>query len=82
MATFIGRHGSSTMMSSASLMIDSIEMANPDIDIHTVTLVLNGQHGEFDLVVEATDGDMEDRRWTGIAYRTGGVSEFKEVDPL
>jgi hypothetical protein len=80
MATFPGRHGSSTMMSSASLMIDSIEMANPAMDIHTVTLILNGQHGEFDLVVEATDGDMEDHRWEGVAYRSGGVRDFKEVE--
>jgi hypothetical protein len=50
-----------------------------DMDVHTITLILDGRHGEFNLVVEATDMDtMEEHRWTGIAHRGGGVTDFEE----
>lgn len=48
-------------------------------DVHTVLLVLNGQHGEFDLRVEATDDDLEDHAWTGIVGRYGGVRDWRKV---
>lgn len=80
MGTFNGTYGSNAMMTAVSLHLDSIQLADDDMDIHTVTLVLNGQHGEFDLVVEATDEDLEDHRWEGIAYRNGGVTDFKKVE--
>jgi hypothetical protein len=67
------------IMASVADAIDAID--DGSIDVHTVTLILNGQHGEFDLRVEATDDDMEERVWTGVAYRTGGVRDFGEVDP-
>jgi len=78
MATFHNTYGSSPMLASVAEYVGSIELDDA-IDIHTITLVLNGQHGEFDLAIEATDADMEDRKWTGIAHRAGGVAQFGEV---
>jgi hypothetical protein len=80
MGTFNGTYGSNAMMTAVSLHLDSIQLLDDDMDIHTVTLVLSGYSGEFDLVVEATDGEMEDHKWTGVAYRNGGVTDFKKVD--
>jgi hypothetical protein len=65
------------MMSAVADAIDATDTG--DIDVHTITLVLNGQHGEFDLRIEATNDDMEERVWTGIAHRGGGVSDLGEV---
>ena len=80
MSTFHGTYGSQAMMSAVSMLLDSIQLDDDEMDIHTVTLVLNGQHGEFDLVVEATDDDLEDHKWTGVAHRTGGVAGWQKVD--
>ncbi len=51
------------------------------VDVHTITLVLNGQHGEFDLEVQGNEDDDspwlgEDVCWSGIAHRMGGVSDW------
>jgi len=78
-STFIGHRGAEAMFTAVGEIVTSIELMDEDIDIHTITLVLNGQHGEFDLVVEATDQDMEDRKWEAIAYRSGGVMGLNEV---
>jgi hypothetical protein len=51
-----------------------------DVDIHTITLELSGRHGEFDLTVLATNESLEPLKWTGVAYRYGGVGEFEEVE--
>jgi hypothetical protein len=65
------------MFASVGQIVTDIEDKFPDMDIHTITLVLNGQHGEFDLTVEATGGEfLEDHKWTGMAHRTGGVSNI------
>jgi len=81
MATFTITYGAEPMLSAVAQFLKDVEMPDTgDIDIHTITLVLNGQHGEFDLVVEATDEDLEDHRWEGIAYRNGGVTDFKKVE--
>lgn len=31
-------------------------------DVHTVKIVLNGQHGGWDVIIEATDEELEDFR--------------------
>lgn len=85
MSTFSNTYGAEPMLASVAEHLKDIEMPDTgDIDIHTITLVLNGQHGEFDLVVEATESEgymvVEEHRWEGIAYRSGGVSDFKEVE--
>jgi hypothetical protein len=81
MATFNNTYGPEPMLASvAHALSHDVEGADEEMDIHTITLVLNGQSGEFDLVVEATDMDtMEEHRWEGMAHRYGGVSGFKEV---
>jgi hypothetical protein len=78
MATFVGSYGARAMFESVAEYVDSVDQDSPEMDVHTVTLVL-GQHGEFDLVIEATDEDLEAHRWEGVAHRTGGVSGFGEV---
>ena len=75
MGTFI--RSAEHMMASVADAIDATDTG--DIDVHTISLTLNGQHGEFDLRIEATDEDMQDRLWTGIAYRIGGVADLGEV---
>lgn len=70
MGTFNGTYGSEAMFSAISQEIDR---RWSHLDVHTVTLTLNGQHGEFDLTVEATDESLEDVRVDGIAFRNGGV---------
>lgn len=79
MSTFNQTYGSEPMTSAVAAHLDSIQLVDSEMDIHTITLVLNGQHGEFDLIIEATDSVMEDRRWEGIAHRTGGVTALKAV---
>lgn len=79
MSTFHDTYGSEAMLAGVASQIDSIELMDSTIDIHTISLVLNGQHGEFDLTIEATDADMEDRTWKGIAFRSGGVMDMREV---
>lgn len=83
MATFSHAYGAVAMMESVARALRDIE--EPDtgsVDIHTITLVRNGNHGEFDLTVKATDdseGFLEDREWCGIAYRLGGTIDLEEV---
>lgn len=62
-----------------SAVSDVVVVLDHSYDVHTITLVLNGQHGEFDLTVEATDDDLEDYQWKGIAYRHGGVDDLKQT---
>lgn len=79
MTTF--NRSSENMFSAVAECVDAAERIPGDLDVHTITLILNGQHGEFDLVVEATDQDLEDVRFEGIAYRNGGVTDFRQVEP-
>jgi hypothetical protein len=62
-------------------VIDDLETKGHEV--HTIKLVLNGQHGEFDLTVEATTDTrfLEDVTATGIAHRSGGVTELVVVEP-
>lgn len=80
MTTFNGTYGSTAMFASVALHVATVETSGP-YDVHTVLLVLNGQHGEFDLRIEATDDDLEDHAWIGVAHRTGGVAGFRKVTP-
>jgi len=81
MNTFPGTYGSEPMLAAVATQIDSIQLMDEEMAVHTVTLVLNGQHGEFDLRIEATQmEEMEEHAWTGIAFRAGGVMDLKEVD--
>lgn len=78
MTTFINT--SIHTMAAVATVIDDLETRGHEV--HTVTLVLNGQHGEFDLTVLATtDPDLEEVKATGIAHRSGGVSELVVVEP-
>ena len=83
MSTFDHRYGPNAMLEGVARAIKDIE--EPDtgsVDVHTISLVLNGQHGEFDCVVEATDdseGFLEDRKWVGIAGRYG-TCDLEEVE--
>lgn len=79
MATFSHGYGPAPMLDSVAVFAKEVE-ANEEMDIHTITLTLNGQHGEFDLVIEATDQDLEDHRWEGVAHRSGGVRDFRKVE--
>lgn len=76
MATWSNTYGSAAMMASIADAVSKFETGHM-VDVHTITLSLSGQHGEFDLTVEATNGDMEDVKMTAIAHRYGGVSTFQ-----
>ena len=76
MTTFTNTYGPEPMLGSVGQAITEVERHG--VDVHTVTLLLNGQHGEFDLTIEATDDDLENRRWTGVAHRFGGVAGLHE----
>lgn len=81
MTTFYGTYGSAPLLASVAANIDKDIPA--DVDVHTITLVLNGSHGEFDLVVEGTadvSGNLEGVRFEGVAHRSGGVAGFHRVD--
>lgn len=81
MATFGSTYRSEPILASVAVAVTGIEVADDDMDVHTITLILDGRHGEFNLVVEATQMEtMEEHRWEGIAHRTGGVSGFGEVE--
>ena len=73
----------STFYSSSEHMLsavaDLVDYVDGKADVHTITLELNGQHGEFDLRVLATDDDMEPVEFTAIAHRGGGLTERREV---
>jgi hypothetical protein len=64
------------MLSAVAELVDKVD---GDVDVHTITLELNGQHGEFDLRVLATDDDMENVEFTAIAHRGGGLTDIREV---
>lgn len=49
------------------------------LDVHTVTLTLNGQHGGFDVKLEATDANMQDVTLTGILTNYGAVVDLTEA---
>jgi hypothetical protein len=73
MRTFNGTYGADPMMASVAQAVDEFEQKN-DVQVHTITLILNGQHGEFDLTVVGSDDDMEDVTLNAVAHRHGGVS--------
>lgn len=50
-------------------------------DIHTVVLVSNGQHGGYDLRIEATDADLTDHAWEGTINTVGKVRHWHKVIP-
>lgn len=84
MPTFDNTYGPDAMMASVSQALKRLQEQEGDaLYIHTIGLVLNGQHGEFDLTVEASDdteGFLEERKWTAIAARYGGVyGDLEEV---
>jgi hypothetical protein len=84
MSTFDNTYGPAPMLASVAEYVRSVEDTERQVEIHTITLTRNGTHGEFDLVIEATDdtdGFLEDRKWEGIAHRYGGVAQFGEVTP-
>jgi hypothetical protein len=80
MNTFSGTYRAAAMMAAVAEHVGAVEV-DEEMAVHTITLILDGRHGEFNLVVEATDMDtMEEHRYEGIAYRHGGVVDFKEVE--
>ena len=72
MATFEAHDPKHALLSVADA-VREVETTH-GVDVHTITLTINGQHGEFDLIVDASDQDMEEHRFTGIVERRGGVS--------
>ncbi len=72
MSTF---YGSPSHMLTA-VAFDAVAAVDATADVHTITLVLSGNHGEFDLTIEATDADGEQVTYTGIAHRSGAVTGF------
>jgi len=77
MSTFYGTYGSQPMLASVAQVID--KDVPEDVDVHTITLVLDGRHGEFNLVVQGTDEDGEEVTYDGVAHRSGGVAGFGKV---
>lgn len=73
--TFLS-YGSEPMFEAVAEKVNQIDGS---FDVHTVTLVLDGRHGEFNLRIEATDDNMEDVAYIGIAHRGGGVTDFNRV---
>lgn len=71
-------NGSASMFASIAMNID--KDVPEDVDVHTVTLSLNGKHGEFDLVVQGTDPSLYNVRFEGVAHRSGGVAGFRRVE--
>ena len=39
------------------------ELVRNGYDVHTIQLITNGQHGGWDVTIEATDDDLEDHKW-------------------
>lgn len=39
------------------------ELSRNGYDIHTVSMILNGQHGGWDVRIEATDDALQDHAW-------------------
>jgi hypothetical protein len=78
MSTFYGSYGTKSLFASVAINIDNY--VPEDVDVHTVTLVLDGSHGEFNLTVLGTDEDGEEVAYQGIAHRSGGVQDFKRVE--
>lgn len=62
-----------------SEFVDQVDIDKDKHDVHTVSLELDGQHGEFNLVIQATGEHGEDFEWRGVAHRSGGVSGFHQV---
>jgi hypothetical protein len=83
MSTFDHRYGPTAMLEGVAAAIKDIEQPDTgSVDVHTITLVLNGYSGEFDVTIEATDdseGFLESRKWTGIAGRYGQC-DVEEVE--
>lgn len=50
-------------------------MEDEGLDVHTITVMLNGQHGGWDVRIEATNEDMEDVSRQYILERYGSVEE-------
>lgn len=71
-------YGSEPMLAAVAEQVDRMDA---HFDVHTVTLILDGQHGEFNLRIEATNDDMEAVVATGIAHRGGGVTDLRMEDP-
>lgn len=53
------------------------DLAEKGLDVHTVKLTLNGQHGGWDVTLEATDQDMDDVR---VMYTLGNYGAMERVD--
>lgn len=49
------------------------------LDVHTVTVTLNGQHGGWDVRLEATDDDLQDVALVGILGRYGALEGLTEA---
>lgn len=48
------------------------------LDVHTVKVTLNGQHGGWDVRLEATDEDMADVTLVGILSPFGALQDLTE----
>ena len=72
--------GTDAVLREVSRYVAVIESSS-QYDVHTVLLVLNGQHGGFDLRIEATDADLTDHAWEGTINAAGKVRHWHKVIP-
>lgn len=72
--TFYER-SSINMLAAVAEQVDNMETAGHDV--HTIVLQLNGQHGEFDLWIRASDQDLEEQEIDATAHRMGGVDQVR-----
>lgn len=66
---------SENMFAAVAEVVDATEAKG--LDVHTIVLQLNGQHGEFDLWIRSSDEDLEEHETDGTAHRTGGVDQIR-----
>lgn len=51
-------------------------------DVHTITIILNGQHGGFDVTIEATNEDLEDHRAEYRLDHHGGLEQTRKMEAI
>ena len=69
-------HGSSEpMLAAVAELVDEAEAKG--LDVHTIVLQLNGQHGEFDLWIRSSDDELDEHETDGTAHLSGGVSQVR-----
>jgi len=78
--TFDGRTSANLMWAVA----DEIDKAERErgLDVHTVILELNGQHGQFDVHIRGTNSDMEECAIDALGFKSGGVENVRFTEDV